>query len=133
MRGVKPAIVVAGTIYRTPSAPAWLSRLGKAEWKKVATILVERRHLTDADLGTLAAYADAVAQLAESTQIVNREGMVIETKAGLRKHPAISIQMNARNQIRQLAVELGLTPVSRSRPSIREDGNADDDLSPLAL
>ncbi|MDB5616168.1 phage terminase small subunit P27 family [Tardiphaga sp.] len=134
MRGVKPAIVVAGTIYQTPAAPAWLSRLGKTEWKKVAAILVERRHLTDADLGTLAAYADAVGQLAESTRIVNREGMVIETKAGLRKHPAISIQMNARNQIRQLAAELGLTPVSRSRPSIRDDGGDDgDDLSPLAL
>ncbi|QDM17672.1 phage terminase small subunit P27 family [Tardiphaga sp. vice278] len=134
MRGVKPAIVVAGTIYQTPAAPAWLSRLGRAEWKKVATILVERRHLTDADLGTLAAYADAVGQLAESTQIVNREGMVIETRAGLRKHPAISIQMNARNQIRQLAAELGLTPVSRSRPSIRDDGGDDAGyISPMDL
>ena len=128
-RGRKPANIVAGTIYVAPAPPAWLSRLGKAEWKKVATILVDRRHLTDADLGTLAAYADAVAQLAEATQIVNREGMVIETNAGLRKHPAISIQMNARNQIRQLAAELGLTPVSRSRPSIRDDDGGDNEHS----
>jgi P27 family predicted phage terminase small subunit len=116
-------------MYKVPSAPAWLSRLGKAEWNKVAPILVERRHLTDADLGTLAAYADAAGQLAEATRLVNREGMVIETNAGLRKHPAISIQMNARNQIRQLAAELGLTPVSRSRPSIRDDDGGDDEHS----
>jgi P27 family predicted phage terminase small subunit len=127
VKGRKPEQIVAGNMQAVPPPPSWLSRAAKAEWRKVATILTERGHLTDADLGTLAAYADAVGQLAESTTIINREGMVVETPNGLRKHPAISIQINARNQVRQLAAELGLTPVSRSRPSIREDN--EDDLS----
>jgi P27 family predicted phage terminase small subunit len=125
MKGRKPTEIVAGKMTKVPAAPSWLSRLGKSEWRKVAAILIERKHLTDADLGTLAAYADALSQLAASTGQVNREGMVVKTPNGLRKHPAISIQINARNQVRQLAAELGLTPVSRSRPSIRDDDEND--------
>jgi P27 family predicted phage terminase small subunit len=127
MRGRKPVEIVAGKVTNAPPPPAWLSRLGKAEFRKVVAIMMERNHLTDADLGTVAAYADAMAQLADSTRQINRDGMVITTANGLRKHPAISIQINARNQIRQLAAELGLTPVSRSRPSIRDEN--EDDLS----
>ncbi|ABE63271.1 phage terminase, small subunit, putative, P27 [Nitrobacter hamburgensis X14] len=125
MKGRKPANIVAGKMTSVPAPPAWLSRLGKAEFRKIVTILIERNHLTNADLGTVAAYADALSQLADSTRQVNRDGMVVATPNGLRKHPAISIQINARNQVRQLAAELGLTPVSRSRPSIRDD-NEDD-------
>lgn len=132
MKGRKPAQIIAGKMHYVPPPPAWLSRLGKAEWRKVTPILVERGHLTDADLGTLAAYADAAGQLAEATRLVNREGMVVATANGPRKHPAISIQINARNQVRQLAAELGLTPVSRSRPSVRNEPDESDD-DPLAV
>ncbi len=131
MKGRKPDKIVSGNMQTVPNPPAWLSRLGKQEWRKVAPILVERKHLTEADLGTLAAYADAAGQLAEATRLVNRDGMVVQTDKGPRKHPAISIQQNARNQVRQLAAELGLTPVSRSRPSVRADNQDDDDDNPL--
>lgn len=133
MRGRKPEAITAGTMADVPAPPPWLPRYGKAEWKRVAPILVDRRHLTDADLGTLAAYASAFADLIDATKRIECDGMVIETDRGLRKHPAISIQTNARNQIRQLAAELGLTPVSRSRPSIRNDENEDDSASDLGV
>lgn len=133
MKGRKPASIVAGNMAEVPLAPTWLSRQGKAEWRKVAPILIERQHLTDADLGTLAAYADAVGQLVDATKVINRDGMVIETDKGPRKHPAISIQTNARNQVRQLAAELGLTPVSRSRPVVRDNSDDDNYVNPLTI
>lgn len=134
MKGRKPDKIVAGNMQRVPNPPAWLkSRVAKVEWRKVAAILIERKHLTEADLGTLAAYADALGQLAASSEQIERDGMVIMTEKGPRKHPAISIQQNARNQVRQLAAELGLTPVSRSRPSVRDDNQDDDDDNPLAV
>lgn len=134
MKGRKPDQIVAGNMQAAPNPPAWMkSRVAKTEWRKVAAILIERKHLTDADLGTLAAYADALGQLADATRLINREGMVVMTANGPRKHPAISIQINARNQVRQLAAELGLTPVSRSRPSIRDDEGQDDSASDLGV
>ena len=132
-RGRKPSSIVAGSIDAIPVAPSWLCRYGKAEWKHVACILVERQHLTDADLGTLAAYADAYSDLVKSSKLIQLEGMIIATDKGPRKHPAISIQNNARNQVRQLAAELGLTPISRSRPTVRDTSNDDADDNPLVV
>lgn len=128
MRGRKPASIASGSspIRDVPKAPVWLSADAKVEWKKVAPILVERDVLTEGDLGSLAAYCDAFGQLVAATRQINAEGMVIEGK----KHPLITTQIAARNQIRQLAAELGLTPVSRSRPNLRDNDQPDasDDL-----
>lgn len=133
MKGRKPQKIVGGQLNTSPRAPHWLGKNARLEWNCVVPILIERAHLTDADLGTLAAYAGAVGQLIDSTQLIDREGMVIQTDKGPRKHPAIAIQINARNQVRQLAAELGLTPVSRSRPSVRDQRSEDDSASELGV
>ena len=44
---------------------------------------------------------------------------------GIKRNPAVGIQSDAMTRARLLAAELGLTPVSRSRPSIRDDGDDD--------
>jgi P27 family predicted phage terminase small subunit len=129
MRGRKPETIVSasGTVLDVPRPPSWLSKDAKAEWRSVAAILIERKHLTEADLGTLGAYCDAAGQLAEASRLINAEGLVIATPKGPRRHPATAIQAQARDQLRRLAAELGLTPVSRSRAAI-QDGAAGDDL-----
>ncbi len=124
-RGRKPSSIAPGSspVVDVPRPPAWLSRDAKAEWRKVAPILVERNVLTEGDLGALAAYCDAVGQLVAANAIIAAEGMVVAGK----KHPLITTTVAARNQIRQLAAELGLTPISRSRPAVRDDAQSDDD------
>ncbi len=116
---------------KTPKAPAWLSKDAKAEWRRVAPILMERGTLTLGDLATLANYCVAVARCAEAQRIIAEQGLIVRGSHGPRKHPACAVQADAMTQARQLAVELGLTPVSRSRPAIREPSN-DDTPSPLA-
>lgn len=123
MKGRKPQTIVKveDNLDVVPDAPIWLSPEAKTEWRKVAAILVERGVLTSADLGTLAAYCSAVGQLVVAERAIRRDGMVV----GDKRHPLLTTSVAARNQIRQLAGELGLTPVSRSRPAIREDDDAD--------
>jgi P27 family predicted phage terminase small subunit len=125
MRGRKPSEIAAGSspVLDVPRPPSWLAKEAKAEWRKVAPILVERNVLTEGDLGALAAYCDAIGQLVAANAIIAAEGMVV----GGKKHPLITTTVAARNQIRQLAAELGLTPISRSRPAVREDAEPDDD------
>lgn len=125
MRGRKPSEIAAGSspVVDVPRPPTWLSKDAKAEWRKVAPILVERDVLTEGDLGALAAYCDAVGQLVAASRQIAVDGMVV----GGKKHPLITTTVAARNQIRQLAAELGLTPISRSRPAVREDVEPDTD------
>lgn len=129
MRGRKPATIAPGSspVMKAPSPPAWLPKAGKAEWKRVCPVLVdERRTLTTADLPTLAAYCAAVAQVQEATTILEAEGFTYRGPQGPKKHPAVSIRHDAMTQMRQLGSELGLTPVSRSRPAMRDHDDSED-------
>jgi len=130
MRGRKPAAIVTGSspVTTVPNPPSYLPKDGKAEWRRVAPILVlERKTLTEADLAILENYCVATGTMRQAQRLLNAEGLV--TAAG-KRHPAFGIMNAAQTTQRLCAAELGLTPVSRSRPAIREDHD-DADPSPL--
>jgi P27 family predicted phage terminase small subunit len=133
MRGRRPERIVNGsaTVQRVPAPPSWLGKDARAEWRRVAPILVERKVLTDADLGALEAYCTAAGLVRECQRAINADGVVVQTEKGLKRHPAIGVQNAALTQMRLIGGELGLSPVSRSRPTIRDEGE-DDESNPLA-
>ncbi|MHC2172996.1 P27 family predicted phage terminase small subunit [Bradyrhizobium diazoefficiens] len=124
MRGRKPELAaVANALEAATRPPAWLSKLAKAEWRRVMPELAKRRILTPADLGCLESYCIAIGRIRE-LELLLRAG--IDPKL-------CRMQDKAMVTARQLAAELGLTPVSRSRPVVRENDNEGDDDNPLAL
>lgn len=127
MRGRKPQMQPdRNALPDATAAPAWLSKDAKAEWTRVMPILVERRILTDADVASFENYCVAIGQVRECERLIRRIGYVVETNRGPRAHPAVKIQSDAMTRARLLAAELGLTPVSRSRPVVCENDNDDD-------
>lgn len=127
MRGRKPAMQAAdNAIADELTAPAWLSKDAKSEWQRVMPILIERHILTDADLASFENSCVAIGQVREMERLIKRAGHVVETDRGPRAHPAVKIQSDAMTRARLLASELGLTPVSRSRPATVENDNDDD-------
>ena len=113
-------------ITRTPRAPAWLTKDAKGEWRRIMPLLIERKILTEADMGSVENYCVAIGQVREMQAMISKEGPVVTTTRGPRAHPAVKIQSDAMTRARLLAAELGLTPVSRSRPSIRDDDAKDE-------
>jgi P27 family predicted phage terminase small subunit len=133
MRGVKPYLAVdnSGTVKEEPPAPDWISGSALEEWRRVVPDLVARGRLNEADLGSVEAYCIAVGQIRDMQRLITEQGAVIYSDKGLpKRHPAVAIQAEATNRARLLANELGLTPVSRQRPSIR-DNNRDHDSRSL--
>jgi P27 family predicted phage terminase small subunit len=129
MRGRKPEMKPdQEAVKEARPAPAWLSKEAKAEWRRVMPILIERRILTDADLGILESYCVATGIVREAQRLLSKDGLVLEGK----RHPAFGMMNAAQTNQRLCAAELGLTPVSRSRPSIRDDDD-DEDSSNLGL
>jgi P27 family predicted phage terminase small subunit len=94
-------------------------------------LLIERRILTDADVGSVENYCVAIGQVRQMERLIAEQGHVVETQRGPRAHPAVRIQADAMTRARLLAAELGLTPVSRSRPAITE--REDHDLAALDI
>lgn len=127
MRGSKPALKTdPKALADTPSAPAWLSEQAQAEWQRVIPLLVARKILTEADMGSLENYCVAIGQVREMQTLIAAEGHVVSTDRGPRAHPAVKIQSDAMTRARLLAAELGLTPVSRSRPSVSAEQPEDE-------
>lgn len=127
MRGAKPFAIAPGSspVRELLDPPDWLSDDARAEWERVAPILIdERRTLTVTDLASLANYCVAVGRAAESERIIARDGIIVTVKGVPKKHPAVAVSSDAMTQARLLAGELGLTPVSRSRPAARGDGGS---------
>ncbi|SFP62622.1 phage terminase small subunit P27 family [Tranquillimonas alkanivorans] len=126
MRGTKPHMKTDPDALADLPAPEWMPEDAAAEWDRVMPILTERRILTDADLGSLENYCLAIGSVREMERMLQRDGRVISTETGLKRHPGVGIQADAMTRARLLAAELGLTPVSRSRPAIRDDEDDDD-------
>ncbi|MEO6012739.1 MAG: phage terminase small subunit P27 family [Devosia sp.] len=141
MKGAKPRLVVDNDpVTKAPAAPSWLSADAKKEWRRIMPVLLKRKILTTADLGSLENYCLCIGTIREMERNLQRQGHIIEVfkentdgdlvSLGVKRNPAVSVQADAMTRARLLAAELGLTPVSRSRPAIREDED-DDDLNPL--
>lgn len=121
MKGARPALVVNnGAMTRMPAPPEWLSERAKAEWRRVMPSLLERGYFTLADLGNLENYCIAQGRVREVEAMISGD-VDLKTLASLSR-----VQDKAMATARQLAGELGLTPISRSRPVMRdmfEDGD----------
>lgn len=127
MKGRKPKISLEVSTQTTkcPAAPAWMTKDAKAEWKRTAPQVHGRGHLTDDTRATLEAYCIAAGTVRETEEIMIREGRVIETKDGPKRHPAFSMQSSAMREARLLAAELGLTPHRRGKPDTDDGGKGD--------
>lgn len=124
MKGSKPQLRQApDAVTRALPAPDWLAAEARKEWDRVMPILTERRILTDADLGGLENYCICIGRARQMEAAIQNEP---EAEMMLK---LVRVQDKAMASARQLAAELGLTPVSRSRPAIRED--SDDEPDPL--
>ena len=129
MKGTKPHMRPERDPLGILPAPDWLADDARAEWDRVMPILAERRILTVADLGGLENYCVAIGTVRLMERQLQREGHVLVTEGGaVKRHPALAVQSDAMTRARLLAAEMGLTPVSRSRPAIRDDDGDDDDL-----
>jgi P27 family predicted phage terminase small subunit len=138
MRGAKPQLVVLnGTLIAFPPAPDWLSDEAQAEWRRMQPFLEEKKVLTDIDLANLENYCvvqgrvrECEAQLHE-LQKASKNNL---SKAAIDSRSKIwRMQNQAMTQAKQLAAELGLTPMARSRAVFRDlfeiDGEDDDPLA----
>jgi len=124
MRGRKPELQAdPNAISENAKPPSWMSRYAKMEFKRVMPELAKRKILTTADLGSLESYCVAMGRVRQLERLLRAE---FDPKI-------FRAQDKAMVTARQLAGELGLTPVSRSRPAVRENDNESDDENPLAL
>lgn len=110
-----------------PAPPTWLGREAKAEWRRVVPELERLRLLSRVTRASLTAYCQTWETFVLATQLLAKEGLVIEAKQGLLSHPAVGIQRAAGAELRRWAVEYGLTPASEQKVKAPEVADGEDD------
>jgi P27 family predicted phage terminase small subunit len=101
-----------------PKKPDFLSATAKKYWNYHAKRLDQAGILSKVDLGILAAYCTALSTLDKAEKMLAEHGYTQQTEAGEKKTPWILIAKEARDQIRSLGSELGVTASSRARMKV---------------
>jgi P27 family predicted phage terminase small subunit len=100
--------------------PAWLDKIAKKEFKRIAKELEELDLITNVDINALAAYCDAYSDYVKCTKIIQEEGMMVEytnkaAETNKVPHPLLTKKKQLHEQMKALAVEFGLTPSARAK------------------
>jgi P27 family predicted phage terminase small subunit len=109
-----------------PECPDHLDDEARAEWFRTASVLHEMGLLTMADRAALAAYCTVYSRWVHAEAQVKKFGSIVKSpeKGFPMKSPYLTIADQALEAMRKLMVEFGLTPSSRSRIRVPDDGEA---------
>lgn len=110
-----------------PEAPNWLKGEAKREWNRLVPILMEAGVLTLADRGALAMTCQSWADYLRAKDVVDKEGITVETATGGTKvHPAVTIQRAAWAQYIKGCALFGIDPADRSSVKAAPKAEAED-------
>lgn len=99
-----------------PSAPAELGKEGRLEWERVGAELLTLGLVSAVDRAALAGYCFAWERALKAQRKLKREGETITTTRGnVIQHPSLGIYNRAMKQLREFAIEFGMTPAARRR------------------
>jgi P27 family predicted phage terminase small subunit len=124
----------------TGTAPRWLNKAAKAEWKRIAPFLLEQGLLTETDISVLAVYCNAFAGYLECAKKVELEGHTVLVESQTRtghtskpiRNPAVTLMLDYQRAMLSAASKFGFSPYDRERiegsiDSSQTDTAEDDD------
>ena len=125
-----------------PKIPGHLSRVARAEYKRVCFTLEQRRTLTEGDRNTIAVLAECVARWVTAKQelgteytittaVADKNGNIVQS---VKANPLLKVVEVCEARILSLQSALGLTPMARDkvRPT-QADAPVEQDLSQADL
>ena len=112
--------MVVDLVTHLPTAPSWLSKIGKEEWNKVTTQLFNLEMLYSVDLRLVEAYCNEISLYLECEMKLRKENRIDEFQSSegtvLRRQasPLVKMKNDSLNNSLKLAAQFGLTPVARA-------------------
>lgn len=96
--------------------PPQLSERARELWAEASHVLFEAKVISRGDYLTLYAYCESYSRWREALECMDTEGMVFLDQNGCPKvSPYHKIAMDCQDRMMRCAVELGLTPASRTK------------------
>jgi len=99
--------------WRDPVAPRSLPAGVRKAWREIARPMAAAGLLDEADAAALEAAARCVDRWRRAEDVLDEEGLTIDSHGGTHAHPCVAIATKAQAEYRAWCARLGLTPVDR--------------------
>lgn len=104
---------------KAPAAPSGLGTIGKAEWKRVAPLLMRDGTIPAEIEGLLLLYCQNVERAQLAAKDIRKQGQTYKSPAGLKAHPMIRAEAVASQNALRIAEKLGIVgAVKPQKPSL---------------
>ena len=108
--------------------PFELSEIASSQWDKVVLDLEQAKLLTNIDTHALAMYCESYATWIGAIEMIKSHGVVVKSKNGFPvQSPFFHVANKSFDQMKNMLVEFGMTPSSRTRVSAVQ-GTDDDEF-----
>lgn len=103
-----------------PNCPTWLSREGKAEWRRIVPQLEALGLIAKIDRALLAGLCESWSTWVACEKVIRQEGRTFKSPNGhICQRPEVAIGCKALKDLTRLGAEFGLSPSARSRLEVR--------------
>lgn len=104
----------------------WCRERAAEEWARVVPVLTKSAGLAAIDTSVTLDYCVATARVEWCERRISVEGLIVTGQRGPVRNPLTTIANQYRTQLKAYIGELGLSPSSRGRLTVPQDGEDDD-------
>lgn len=103
------------------SPPAWLDEYAVTEWQRIVPLLKKDIPVSELDAALIASHCQAYSDIQKAAELVQEQGMMVDTADSVKANPAVKMKLDATNQMIRIDDLLGLSVYSRAKLAVKNE------------
>lgn len=101
--------------------PAWLDDYAVTEWQRIVPLLKKDIPVSELDAALIASHCQAYSDIQKAAELVQEQGMMVDTADSVKANPAVKMKLDATNQMIRIDDLLGLSVYSRAKLAVKNE------------
>ncbi|WP_270229851.1 phage terminase small subunit P27 family [Lacticaseibacillus paracasei] len=101
--------------------PAWLDEYAVTEWQRIVPLLKNDIPVSELDAALIASHCQAYSDIQKAAELIQEQGMMVETTDSVKANPAVKMKLDATNQMIRIDDLLGLSVYSRAKLAVKNE------------
>lgn len=101
--------------------PAWLDDYAVTEWQRIVPLLKKDIPVSELDAAMIASHCQAYSDIQKAAELIQEQGMMVETTDSVKANPAVKMKLDATNQMIRIDDLLGLSVYSRAKLAVKNE------------
>lgn len=101
--------------------PAWLDDYAVTEWQRIVPLLKKDIPVCELDAALIASHCQAYSDIQKAAELIQEQGMMVETTDSVKANPAVKMKLDATNQMIRIDDLLGLSVYSRAKLAVKNE------------